>query len=107
GFEILVKKGQAVKERAVIAKSSLDKSTLKATIAGKVSVAEHGEIRIRHDEIQERTYEFGPRESLLIKTGDLIEAGQALSVGHYNLHELLEKKGIYAVQNYIVQEVQH
>jgi DNA-directed RNA polymerase subunit beta' len=28
-------------------------------------------------------------------------------MGHFNLQDLLEKKGVYAVQNYVVHEVQH
>jgi DNA-directed RNA polymerase subunit beta' len=107
GYEVVVKKGQAVKERTVMAKSLSDKSTLKATIPGTVSDIEGGRVRVRHQEIQERSYEFGPRESLLVKTGQMVEGGQALNVGHYNLQELLEKKGAYAVQKYIVLEVQH
>ena len=107
GFEVLVKKGDDVAERAVLSKAISDKSTIKVTIAGTVSHIERGIVRVRHSEIQERSYEFGPRESLLVKTGSVVEGGQALNVGHYNLQELLEKKGAYAVQNYIVQEVQH
>ncbi|MDO8649385.1 MAG: DNA-directed RNA polymerase subunit beta' [Candidatus Peregrinibacteria bacterium] len=107
GFEVTVKKGQVVKERMVVAKSVRDKSTVKAVIAGTVSAIERDQVRIRHSEIQERTYEFGSRESLLVKNGALVEGGQALNVGHYNLQELLEKKGAYSVQNYIVLEVQH
>jgi DNA-directed RNA polymerase subunit beta' len=107
GFEVAVKKGQAVAGRAVIAKSKSDKSTIKVVIAGEVSHIERGLLRIRHAQIQERTYEFGPRESLLVKTGSFVEAGEALNAGHYNLQELLEKKGAYAVQKYIVLEVQH
>ncbi len=107
GFEVTVKKGQAVAERAVLAKSKSDKSTIKVVIAGEVSHIERGILRVRHEKIQERSYEFGPRESLLVKTGSLVEAGEALNAGHYNLQELLEKKGAYAVQKYIVQEVQH
>ncbi|OGJ57975.1 DNA-directed RNA polymerase subunit beta' [Candidatus Peribacteria bacterium RIFCSPHIGHO2_01_FULL_55_13] len=107
GFKIAVKKGQEVRERTVIAKSSTDKSTVKALIAGAVTTTEGGEVRIRHDQIQERNYEFTSRETVLIKNGDMVEAGQALNAGHYNLHELLEKKGAYSVQKYIIQEVQH
>ncbi len=107
GYEVLVKKGDEVGERAVLAKSVSDKSTVKVTIGGKVSNIERGIVKVRHAEIQERVYEFGPRESLLVKTGSVVEAGQALNVGHYNLQELLEKKGAYSVQDYIVQEVQH
>ncbi|MBI3618838.1 DNA-directed RNA polymerase subunit beta' [Candidatus Peregrinibacteria bacterium] len=107
GYAVIVKKGQEVKERSVMAKSLSDKSTIKATIPGKISSIERGIVKVRHAAIQERSYEFGPRESLLVKTGMVIEAGQAFNVGHYNLQELLEKKGPYAVQSYIVQEVQH
>ncbi len=107
GYEVVVEKGQDVKERAVIARSLSDKSTIKVTISGKISSIERGIIKIRHEENQERSYEFGPRESMLVKTGHSVEAGQALNIGHYNLQELLEKKGPYAVQNYVVTEVQH
>ncbi|MBI3332270.1 DNA-directed RNA polymerase subunit beta' [Candidatus Peregrinibacteria bacterium] len=106
-YEVSVKKAQPVKERMVLARSLNDKSTVKATIAGVVTSVESNMVKVRHDERQERIYEFAGRESLLIKTGQVVEAGQALNVGHYNLQELLEKKGPYAVQSYIVQEVQH
>ena len=92
GFKIAVKKGQEVRERTVIAKASTDKSTVKALIAGTVTTTEGGEVGIRHEQIQERNYEFTSRETVLIKNGDMVEAGQALNAGHYNLHELLEKK---------------
>ena len=107
GFEVTVKKDQVVAERAVLAKSKTDKSTIKVTISGVVSHIERGLLRVRHDTIQERSYEFGPRESLLVKTGSFVEGGEALNAGHYNIQELLEKKGAYAVQKYIVHEVQH
>jgi DNA-directed RNA polymerase subunit beta' len=107
GFQVAVKKGDDVAERAVLAKSTSDKSTVKVTIGGTVSSIERGLLKVRHGEIQERTYEFGPRESMLVKTGSFVSPGQALNVGHYNLQELLEKMGAYAVQNYIVTEVQH
>jgi len=106
GHEIVVKKGQEVKERTVLARSVMDRSTVKATVAGKVSHTETGIVRVRHGEIQERTYEFGGRESLCVRTGDMLRVGDPLNIGHFNLHELLEKKGSYAVQKYIVQEVQ-
>ena len=107
GYQVMVKKGDDVKERVVIAKAISDKSTIKVTIPGKVSDIGQGKIVVKHAEIQERIYEFTSRETLLVKNSDLVRAGQALNAGHYNLQELLEKQGSYAVQNYIVQEVQH
>ncbi len=106
GFRIAVKVGEKVKERAILAKSSLDKSTLKAKLAGKVKSAEDGIIVVKHAEIQERTYEFTGRETLLLKSGDMVDVGQPLNAGHFNLQEFLEKKGSYDVQRYICSEVQ-
>ena len=106
GFEIQVKKGEEVKERAVLAKSSMDKSTVKVTVAGKVESVDDGIVRVRHNEIQERTYEFGARESLLVKSGDSVDVGQPLNVGHFNLQDLLVKRGVYEVERYVVHEVQ-
>lgn len=107
GYQICVKKGDTVKERTVLARAVADKSSIKATIGGNVSEVDKGRVVIRHADIQERTYEFSSHEQVLVKTGDAVKAGQALNAGHYNLQELLEKQGTYAVQNYIVQEVQH
>ncbi len=107
GYQVVVKKGDEVKERMVLIKAVADKSTVKALIAGKVTEITKDRIIVSHSAIQERTYEFNARESLLVKNGDIVKAGQALNAGHYNLQELLEKQGSYAVQNYIVQEVQH
>lgn len=107
GYEVAVKKGQEVKERLVIARAMSDKSTIKAAIAGEVKEITKDRLIIKHAAIQERTYEFQAREALLVKNGDIVRAGQALNAGHYNLQELLEKQGSYAVQNYVVQEVQH
>jgi len=106
GYEILLKKGDEVKERTVIAKSTSDKSTVKAKIAGKISAIDGSIVRVLHAEIQDREYEFTPRESLLIKNNDKIDVGQPINLGHYDLKDLLAKQGSYAVENYIVQEVQ-
>ncbi|MBP9850507.1 MAG: DNA-directed RNA polymerase subunit beta' [Candidatus Peribacteraceae bacterium] len=107
GYQLTVKKGDEVSERTIVAKAVADKSTIKTLIAGKVVEAEKGRVIVKHAEIQERTYEFSAREILLVKNGDSVKAGQALNAGHYNLQELLEKQGAYAVQSYIIQEVQH
>ena len=106
GYQIQLKKGDEVKERTVIAKSSTDKTTIKAKIAGKVSSIEDNIVKVKHAEIQERSYDFGPRESLLIKNNGTIEVGQPINLGHYDLQDLLAKQGTYSVENYIVQEVQ-
>lgn len=107
GYDIAVKKGESVKERQILARAVTDKSSIKTEISGKVASIEGGKITVKHDEIQERTYEFTPRDAILVRSGDAVKAGQALNAGHYNLQELLEKQGTYSVQKYVVQEVQH
>jgi DNA-directed RNA polymerase subunit beta' len=107
GFDVTVKKGDELSERGILAKSRYDKSVIRATIAGTVSQVAEGKIHIRHSSNQEQIYTFGGRESLLVKTGNMVNVGDPLNMGHFNLQDLLEKKGVYAVQNYIVQEVQH
>ena len=107
GFTSLIKEGQKVKERLAIAQSRYDKSVVRAEIAGKVVRIENGVIVIRHAEPQKRESVLGMRASLVVRNGDRIEKGDALNAGHFNLQELLEKKGAYAVQKYVVHEVQH
>ncbi len=107
GFDVIVKKGQSVEVRGQLARSKYDKSVVRATIAGKVTDVDGHKVTVHHLEAQERSYQFGPRDSMLVKTGQVIQVGDPLSVGHFNLQELMEKKGVYDVQNYVIQEVQH
>ena len=44
--------------------------------------------------------------ALLIKEGDLITAGQQLTEGHIDLKELFKLKGVDAIQDYVIKEVQ-
>jgi DNA-directed RNA polymerase subunit beta' len=107
GFEPSVKKGDKVEERTILAKSKYDKSVVRAISAGVIERAENGVIQVKHEELQERSYLFSGRESLIVKTGAHVKVGDPLNMGHFNLQDLLEKRGVYAVQNYVVQEVQH
>ena len=43
---------------------------------------------------------------LLVKDGDVIEAGDMITEGSVNPHDILAIKGTDAVQNYLIQEVQ-
>jgi len=47
---------------------------------------------------------YGSR--LKVKEGDLIEAGDEITDGSVNPHDILKIKGVRSVQNYIVKEVQ-
>ena len=107
GFTVSAETGKTVKEKTILARSQHDKSVIRAMTPGKISRIENAKIYVKHLERQEREYTFGPRESLLVKTGSHVQMGDPLNMGHFNLTELLEKKSVYYVQKYIVQEVQH
>ena len=58
------------------------------------------------DEVDERTYviPFGSR--VMVKEGDYVKAGDRLTEGSINPHDILAIRGEQAVQNYLIQEVQ-
>ncbi|MDO5561741.1 MAG: DNA-directed RNA polymerase subunit beta', partial [bacterium] len=53
-----------------------------------------------------KTVELSGATPLLIKNGDLVAAGQALTAGSVNLQELLYLKGLLSAQQLIIDEVQ-
>jgi len=106
-YEIIVKKGDKVKAKQIIARTKHDKSLIKAKTDGKVIKAEKDEIVIKHSEKQVKTYEFNHREHLQVTNRQLIAKGTALNRGHLNLQELLQLADVYTVQRYIMNEVQH
>jgi len=106
-YELLVKKGDKVKAKQVIARSRRDKGSIKAKIDGKVFKAEKNEIVIKHSEKQVKTYTFDHREHLQVANRQLIAKGTPLNRGHLNLQELMQLTDAYQVQRYIMTEVQH
>jgi DNA-directed RNA polymerase subunit beta' len=78
-------------------------------LTGRVMIADVGdkrEITVTNNEGEAKTYgiPFGAR--LCKKDGDMVEAGESLTEGSLNPHDLLRIKGVQGVQNYIIQEVQ-
>ena len=106
-YQLLVKKGDTVKAKQVIAKSKVDKGTVKAKIDGKVTSAEKNQVVIKHNEKQIRVFNFDHREHLQVDNKQLIAKGTPLNRGHLNLQELMQLTDVYTVQRYIMTEVQH
>jgi DNA-directed RNA polymerase subunit beta' len=105
GFVLSVEEGKDIPERYILAKSALDRTTIRAVISGQVTKVSGNSVEVKHRELQRRTYTFDSRETLRVRSEDHVETGEALNAGHYNLYELLQKRGCYAVQKYIVKEV--
>ncbi|WP_250277472.1 DNA-directed RNA polymerase subunit beta' [[Clostridium] colinum] len=80
-----------------------------AEFGGKVSITEtknKREVTVTADngEIKEYLIPYGSRIKVL--NGDYIEAGDELTEGSVNPHDILRIKGIRGVQDYMIQEVQ-
>lgn len=81
-------------------------------IPGKVEVVDEEDSRkvmvIAEDKSGkiEKEYVIPAAAELLVKDGELVAAGDALTSGHLDLKLLLETKGIKAVQQYIIAELQ-
>ncbi|MBO4785276.1 MAG: DNA-directed RNA polymerase subunit beta', partial [Lachnospiraceae bacterium] len=75
---------------------------------GTVSITETNnkrEIVVANDE-QSKTYLIPYGSRIKVQEGDVIEAGDELTEGSVNPHDLLEIKKIDAVENYLICEVQ-
>ncbi|QQR83491.1 DNA-directed RNA polymerase subunit beta' [Candidatus Peregrinibacteria bacterium] len=105
-YEVQVKKGEKVKAKQVLAKSTVDKNTVKVLIEGEVTKISGNQIEIKHLEKQVKTYTFGHREHFQVANGDLVAKGSPLNRGHLNLQELIQLTDVETVQRYIMNEVQ-
>ncbi|WP_307729602.1 DNA-directed RNA polymerase subunit beta' [Anaerocellum diazotrophicum] len=77
-------------------------------IEGYVSIKEDKKrtITVRNDNGEERTYEIPYGARLKVNDGDYIRAGDELTEGSINPHDLLRIKGPRGVQSYLLAEVQ-
>ena len=78
-------------------------------IIGKVSMKEtkkKRELTITADDGDARTYVIPYGSSLKVSDGDIVEAGDELTEGSVNPHDILKIKGTRGVQSYLLQEVQ-
>ncbi len=103
GYEIEVKNNKVVEVRDILATKE-GKKPIKAKNAGIVKVKDH-QIRVIK-EADAKNYEISSQVGLLARDGDIVERGQALTEGSWNLSEALKLLGELAVQRYIVKEVQ-
>ena len=103
-----VKKGDTIKDRQIIAKLTEGRSNaVRARCSGKVTDISPNSITIQQSEAQRKEYQLSNRHQLLIKNGDQLSKGQAISSGHIDLRQLMELTSIERVQEYILYEVQY
>ncbi len=78
-------------------------------IDGEVRIVDerdHRKVIISNEEGEAKEYKISYNLRLRVNNGDLLEAGEPLTEGSINPHELLESRGLRAVQQYLLAEVQ-
>ena len=103
GRKVIVKAGSHVKVGDVIAEID-GKKPLVAPFDGVVEVAEDTLV-IAAEAGAPVKYQIPGSQQLVVRAGDVITAGDRLTVGSLNLHELMRLKGTEATQRYIINEV--
>ena len=80
-----------------------------AEIDGRVEIdetAKRKEIIVIPDEGEKQVYAIAYNSRLRVKQGQMVKAGDPLTQGSINPHDIVRVKGIGGVQEYIVKEVQ-
>ena len=80
-----------------------------AEIDGRVEIdetAKRKEIIVIPDEGEKQVYAIAYNSRLRVKQGQMVKAGDPLTQGSINPHDIVRVKGIDGVQEYIVKEVQ-
>lgn len=99
-----VKHNQEVAVGDVLAALEDSSEPLVATMAGKVEVKKKS-ITIVPTTKSTMRYEIPSFKQLLVKDGDEVKAGDRLTNGSINLHDLMRLQGIEATQRYIMNEI--
>lgn len=104
GRQAHVADGSSVATGDVIASDESGANPLIATVSGKVHFSKTKVTVIPAGKSIVR-YEIPGFKQLVVKDGDIVVAGQRLTNGSINLHELMKLQGIEATQRYIMNEI--
>ncbi|MDP2090545.1 MAG: DNA-directed RNA polymerase subunit beta' [Candidatus Gracilibacteria bacterium] len=104
-FDVIVKVGQAIKKKQIIARSNKDKQKLLANFSGEVKKIEEGMIVIKDVENRVFEYTFELGKTLLVKNGNKVKVGQKITGGSLSIQKLKEVAGVLASQQYIVDDI--
>jgi len=96
--------GDPVEEGQLLA-SRKGQEDIVARVSGRASI-EDGMIVVIHEDRREREYEIPLTARLRVGDGDQVVAGDLLTEGSKNPHEILAILGMEAVRDYLVIEIQ-
>jgi len=103
GHEVVVKKGDVVAVKDVLAENGRKK--VRSKIEGKVLKAGKSEIVVELSSAV-LEYKIAANRTLKVKKGAMIAAGTPLTGGHINLRKYMALTNIYLTQKYIMSQVQ-
>ncbi|MEY8303014.1 DNA-directed RNA polymerase subunit beta' [Anaerosalibacter bizertensis] len=78
-------------------------------ISGEVSINEtkkKKEVVVTAKDGESKSYSITYGSRLKVRNGDFVEAGDEITEGSVNPHDILKIKGVHGVQDYLVKEVQ-
>ena len=78
---------------------------LRAGMSGRIEVG-NGSLAVVYEDLEERDYPLPPSVRVLVTTGSEVRAGDALTAGPLNPHDILRIRGSEELQRYLVEEVQ-
>ncbi len=104
GRTVIVKSGSSVKVGDVLATAEGASKPLIAPFDGVVEVAEDTLVIAANVGAPVR-YEIPGAQQLTVRPNDVVVAGDRLTIGSLNLHDLMRLKGVEATQRYIINEV--
>jgi len=104
-FDVVVKLGQTIKAKQVIAKSNIDKQKLTSMFAWEVKKIEEGVVTIKDLETRVYEYTFDLGRRILVKEGQKITKWQKITEWALNLQKLKDIAWILVTEQYIVDEI--
>ncbi|OYX41710.1 hypothetical protein B7Y94_04635, partial [Candidatus Saccharibacteria bacterium 32-49-12] len=104
GRTVNVKAGANVKAGDVLATGESESKPIIAPFDGVVESTDDTIVLAANAGSPVR-YEIPGTMQILVASGDVVEAGDRLTAGSLNLHDLMRLKGIEATQRYIINEV--
>jgi DNA-directed RNA polymerase subunit beta' len=104
GRKIAVKEGSNVKVGDVIASGDEGTAPIVAPFDGVVEATKDMLI-IAANATSPVRYEIPGNSQIVVKANDVVEAGDRLTAGSLNLHDLMRLKGSEATQRYIINEI--
>ncbi len=100
----VVKSDSVIKVGDVLATGESESKPIVAPFDGVVEVTDDMLVLAANPSSPVR-YEIPGSAQLVVSKGDVVEAGDRLTSGSLNLHDLMRLKGIEATQRYIINEV--